>query len=328
MKTYLIKVLGVTFVIFTLLVSGVCQAEEIIPPDSDCGVFSEYRKPPYPSCEPIVMVIRHAEDIDLPDGTHALSASGKIHADLYQNLFEQYMDESHHYTVEKCACEIDKIIAIHPKKNLSNDNPSSNPYETIKPLSTDPRLSNIPIEIVDVENAVAYGSNYEWTLKRRLSLLNPDHQHSTVIAWDKQGLNASDGDIKKAANWGMKPLLGQPDKSQAGDDAVGASLLETLPLSFPLALNYTSTCEEKACSPAGYVCEKMEGQPAKCFFLPGRNDLYVLSNQGKDGKFEITKFYQQLYSNIANAPKDDPSWYRSAKLNENQKPLSIKRKKN
>ncbi len=323
MKTYLNRVPAFTFIISILLLFGVCKAEEIIPPDSDCNIFSVYRKPPYPACEPVVMVIRHAEDVDLADGSHVLSESGKIHALLYPQLFQKYIEKSHIYDVEKCACEIDKIIAINPSTNNSNDNPSSNPYETIKPLSSDINFSNIPIvdsktgsriTIVDVEN-VAYGSNYEWTLKRRLALLNPDHQHSTAIVWDKQGLNASDTDIKKAANYGQTPHLGQADKIRAGEDAVGASLLEALPVLFPVPLSWKGICPENG------------KQPDTCFFLPGRNDFYVLSDQGEDGKFKRTKFYQQLYSDKANAPDDDLSWYRSAKLADTQKPLSIKIKK-
>ncbi len=90
-------------------------------------------------CTPAVMVVRHAEDEANPvGGADILSAVGKKHAALYPDLFRKYLAEPHSIgpdRAEVTVCPIGKIIAIDPKGNTVNPSPSSNPYDTIKPLA-------------------------------------------------------------------------------------------------------------------------------------------------------------------------------------------------
>ena len=90
-------------------------------------------------CTPAVMVVRHAEDEANPagHGPDVLSALGKEHAALYPELFEKYLAKPEDIGpggAEVKVCPIGKIIAIDPFPNSVNSGPSSNPYETIKPL--------------------------------------------------------------------------------------------------------------------------------------------------------------------------------------------------
>jgi hypothetical protein len=175
-------------------------------------------------CTPAVMVVRHAEDEKNPaGGADILSPVGKKHAELYPKLFTDYLATTHHVGPGETAvsvCPIGKIIAINPDPNPQNHGPSRNPYETIKPLadslnenSREPRLE---IQTKDADG-VSYSTVYDWNNTARLkTLLNSGSPStSTVIAWDKQGLNPDpEKDLKEKKinektleSYGFTPLL-------------------------------------------------------------------------------------------------------------------------
>ncbi|MGL4206323.1 MAG: hypothetical protein ACRCRW_09445 [Aeromonadaceae bacterium] len=240
----------------SLLPSAISQANATAVPD--CHAGSDYRK--LMSCEPVVMVIRHAEDGG-ENGQHYLTAPGMNHAKLYVSLFDSYIHDKSHQIAgeEKCICEIDNIITIDPEPNAGNINPSSNPYETIRPLADSiPGVGRAGIQTMDI-NHVSYGTAYEWYASRRKTLLNTDHKHSTVIAWDKQGLNPSGAEIAEALKSGL-------------------DLRNKTPLLPALAKQFSYE------TPTSH-------------FTPQRNHVYLFARQDpSDGKFAIFKFYLQNYS--------------------------------
>lgn len=176
-------------------------------------------------CTPAVMVVRHAEDEANPlGGADILSAVGKKHAALYPDLFRKYLAEPHSIgpdRAEVTVCPIGKIIAIDPKGNTVNPSPSSNPYDTIKPLAD---YLNLPIQVTDPAG-VPYSTVYNWDTPERLKTLLENGSStptSTVIAWDKQGLNPSADDLstksinnKKLGTYGFVPLLKALPTNQA-----------------------------------------------------------------------------------------------------------------
>lgn len=239
-----------------LLPSSIGMAHAASVPD--CHAGSDYRR--LMSCEPVVMVIRHAEDGG-ENGQHYLTGPGLNHAKLYTTLFDSYIHGKSHEIAgeDKCLCEIDKVIAIDPDPNAGNSNPSSNPYETIRPLANSiSGVGTAGIQVMDQEHT-SYGTAYEWRTSRRKSLLNSDHKHSTVIAWDKQGLNPSSAEIAEALKSGLDLRNQSP-------------LLPALAKQFPYE------------TPTSH-------------FTPQRNHFYLFARQDpSDGKFAIFKFYLQNYS--------------------------------
>ena len=154
-------------------------------------------------CTPAVMVIRHAEDGPNPaGGADILSAAGKRHAALYPELFRKYLAKSHgigHGGAEVSVCPIGKIIALNPNPNPENRSPGSNPYKTIEPLeplNPSAKHLGLPIHVKDAAG-VSYSTVYDWDTERRKTLLENGSSAptSTVIAWDKQGLNPSAEDL-------------------------------------------------------------------------------------------------------------------------------------
>ena len=214
-------------------------------------------------CTPSVMVVRHAEDEANPEGgADILSAVGLRHADLYPKLFRDYLATAHGIGAdgtEVSACPIGKIIAIDPESNPENRSPGSNPYETIEPLADS---LGLPVQTEDAAG-VSYSTVYDWDTARRATLLENGSATptSTVIAWDKQGLNPSADDLsgktingKKLGDYGFVPLL------------------RALP------------AEEEAVVGSGT-------------YTPQRTDFYVFTLQDPDtGKFAFAKAYRQLFS--------------------------------
>jgi hypothetical protein len=217
-----------------------------------------------PGCTPTVMVVRHAEDEANPNGgPDILSSAGKRHAELYPKLFRDYLAKAHSIGpdgADVSACPIGKIIAINKDPNPQNRSPGSNPYKTIEPLAKDLKLT---IQTKDGAG-VSYSTVYNWDTARRRTLLDNGSSTptSTVIAWDKQGLNPSADDLsnkaingKKLGDYGFVPLL----KALPTDEAaiVGSGT------------DYT----------------------------PQRTDFYVFSLQDPDsGTFALAKAYRQLFS--------------------------------
>ena len=211
-------------------------------------------------CTPVVMVVRHAEDIDIAaQPYHDLAPSGRQHARLYPSMFSQYLAAPHSVGpggTDATVCPIGRILAVDPTwGNASNPSPSPNPYETIRPLAESLGLA---IEVKDPQG-VSYSSYYEWTTARRLALLTGGAAAtmSTVIAWDSAGLNPKQVDV---------------DASKPPQDLHHPSLLKSLPVSFTL-------------------------EPGGVAFLPARTDFYVFSGQdAATGKFAIFKAYHQEFT--------------------------------
>jgi hypothetical protein len=238
-------------------------------------------------CTPAVMVVRHAEDGPNPaGGADVLSAVGKKHASLYPELFRKYLAKTHSIGpggAQVSVCPIGKIIAIDPQPNPGNRSPGSNPYETIKPLAEHLRL---PIEVKDAAG-VAYSTVYNWDAARRKTLLHNGSSTptSTVIAWDKQGLNPSTEDLSTKSINGKK--LG---------DYHFVPLLKALPT------------DEAALVGSG------------AYYTPQRTDFYVFSLQHPDtGKFGFAKTYKQWFSNDGGL-----TWYYRTALLPTDKPDDIK----
>jgi hypothetical protein len=217
-----------------------------------------------PGCTPAVMVVRHAEDEANPNGgPDILSSVGKRHAELYPKLFRDYLAETHSIGpdgADVSVCPIGKVIAINPAPNPQNRSPGSNPYETIKKLANG---LGLPIQTKDASD-VSYSTVYEWDAARRRTLLDNGSSTptSTVIAWDKQGLNPSADDLstktingKKLGDYGFVPLLQALPTDQAA--IVGSGT----------------------------------------YYNPQRTDFYVFSLQDPDsGTFAFAKAYRQLFS--------------------------------
>lgn len=161
----------------------------------DCSAGSAYRAAN--ACTPVVIVVRHAEDTSTETVPHLLTTAGNNHAQLYINLIDDYVFAKSHKlsgtTAESCACPVGRVLAIDPAPNTVNRSPSSNPYQTVLPLA---RHLNLTIEVSD-SAGVPYTSAYAWTTAARLSLLPvvAGVTSSTVIGWDKQGLNPSAAEV-------------------------------------------------------------------------------------------------------------------------------------
>jgi hypothetical protein len=237
-------------------------------------------------CTPAVMVVRHAEDQDNPaGGADILSAEGKIHAGLYPKLFRDYVAETHGVGpagADATVCPIGRVIAIDPASNSQNNSPGTNPFETIKPLA---ESLDLPIETKDAEG-VSYSTVYDWDTSRRLSLLSDatETATSTVIAWDKQGLNPSADDLSNKTINGTS--LGDYDYTP---------LLRALPTN------------EAAIVGSGN-------------FTPNRTDLYVFTlPDPSTGTFAFAKTYKQRFSDDGGA-----TWYYTTNLTPGNNPNDIK----
>jgi len=233
------------------------------------------------ACTPAVMVVRHAEDKANPDGgADILSEVGIAHAKLYPKLFEKYLAKTHGIGgAEVTVCPIGKIIAIDPKANAVNPSPGTNPFNTIDPLA---KSLGLTIKTQDA-GGVSYSTVYNWNTARRKTLLDGSST-STVIAWDKQGLNPSADDLNKKINnqtlrsYGYTPLL------------------QTLP-----------TDKTAIIGSSGY-------------FTPQRTDLYVFALQDPTtGKFGFAKRYKQQFSD-----DNGVTWYYRENLSSTDKPNDVK----
>ena len=233
--------------------------------DSVCSSKGSFRTTN--GCMPVVFVIRHAEDTQ--SGPHALTPEGIKHAELYVQLFKNYIwGDTHSVGVDKnqaCVCPIGKIISISDKggeisPRNPNPNPSSNPYKTVEKLSL-----SLDIPINTDNGQTQYWSSFPWTADTKKKLLDYNGnsaQYSVVIAWDKQGLNPSEEDYNKLLGW-LKP----PESKVPFKDFI--PLLKYFPKTLP---NLNSIALE-----------------------PLRTNLWVFSNQNDEGKFVNLRFYQQLF---------------------------------
>ena len=235
-------------------------------------------------CTPAVMVVRHVEDAANPKGgADILDAAGIKHADLYPQLFRDYLAESG-TVLSGGVCPIGKILAIDPTGNPQNWGPSTNPYKTIEPLAKStpmPASGPVPgalgLEIqVEDRSGVSYSTVYNWDALQPAGRFGPQPVRlksllangtafptSTVIAWDKQGLYPSGDDLNKTIN-GKKLETYYPP---------GVPLLKALPT-----------------NPAAIVTN------AK--YIPERTNFYVFADQDPvNGKFSFAKAYKQEYSN-------------------------------
>lgn len=222
-------------------------------------------------CTPVLMVVRHGEDQANPNGgADILSSAGERHAALYPMLFADYVSDTHGVGpggADVPVCPIGRIIAINPEANPQNTSPGTNPYETIRPLADALGLS---IEKKDA-SGVSYSTTYDWTADRRKSLLSEGQ--STVIAWDKQGLNPSADD-----------LSGKSINGRTLGDYDYVPLLKAMP-----------TNADAIVGSGGY-------------FTPNRTDLYVFSLQDPaTGQFGYAKRYVQSFSDDGGA-----TWYTPA----------------
>ena len=257
------------------------------PPRQAGGSDAETNAGTETGCTPTVMVVRHAEDESNPSGgADILSSAGKKHAALYPKLFRDYLAETHSIGpggADVSVCPIGKIIAINPAPNSQNNSPGSNPYETIRPLA---QALGLPIQVKDAAG-VSYSTVYNWDTARRRALLDnaASTPTSTVIAWDKQGLNPSADDLtsksingKRLADYGIVPLL------------------KALPTN------------EVAIVGSG------------SYYTPQRTDFYVFSLQDPDsGKFGYAKAYKQQFSDDGGS-----TWYYRTALSSTDNPNSIK----
>ena len=238
-------------------------------------------------CTPAVMVVRHAEDEANPaGGADILSAVGRRHAALYRELFRKYLAKPHSIGpagAEVSVCPIGRIISIDPKPNSQNGSPGSNPYETIRPLA---EHLGLPIHVKDAAG-VSYSTVYNWNRERRKTLLQNGSSTttSTVIAWDKQGLNPSQKDLD------TKEINGKLLKEYHF-----VPLLKALPTN------------EAAIVGSGV------------YYTPQRTDFYVFALQNPDtGKFGFAKTYKQCFSNDGGK-----TWYYRTALSPTDKPDDIK----
>jgi hypothetical protein len=237
------------------------------------------------ACTPTIMVVRHAEDESNPQGgPDILSAVGKKHAALYPELFDKYLATEHGVGpggADAAVCPIGKILAIDPKPNAQNNSPGTNPYQTIKPLA---QALGLPIQIKDAEG-VSYSTVYDWNAARRSTLLDNTSPTSTVIAWDKQGLNPSADDLRNKSINGKK--LGEYDF---------VPLLQALP-STPTAIIGTA------------------GE-----YTPQRTDFYVFAQQDPgNGTFAYAKARKQYFSDDSGV-----TWYYRTALASQDNPNDIK----
>lgn len=242
---------------------------------------------PAAPCTPTVMVVRHAEDESNPaGGPDVLSVVGKKHAALYPEFFRKYLSKTHAIGPGGTAasvCSIGKIIAIDPKPNGQNNSPGTNPYETIRPLAEALRL---PIRTKDAAG-VSYSTVYDWTTARRKSLLDngTPTPTSTVLAWDKQGLNPSTDDSRNKSINGKRL-----------EDYGFVPVLQALPT------------DANAIVGAG------------AYYTPQRTDFYLFSLQDPDsGSFALAKSGRQSFSD-----DDGATWYNRTALSVQDNPNDIK----
>jgi hypothetical protein len=236
------------------------------------------------ACVPVVMVVRHAEDANKPDPdkTPYLTVGGKLHASLYPKMFESYMSEAQSIGVggvKALPCPVGRVIAINPNTNDDNVNPSTNPYKTILPYAT---AATPTIEVVDPAG-VPYTSSYVWNTDRRKTLLT-DGATSTVVAWDKAGLNPTSDEAKELAKYI------QSAATYTAEDG----LLKKLPTTFTFEANGDH-------------------------YTPPRNHFWVFAQQDPaTGTFAIAKRYEQQYY------KDGKDWYVQPILPDTDKPTSLR----
>jgi len=234
------------------------------------------------ACVPTVLVVRHAEDSNGPPP--ALTAGGKRHASLYPQMFESYLSEAHSIGVsgvDELPCPVGRVIAINPNPTTVAPGPSTNPYNTILPYATAAKLT---IEVVD-PTGVPYTSAYVWNTARRQALLKGGAAAttSTVVAWDKAGLNPTADEAKELAKYIPSAT------SYTADDG----LLKKLPTTFTFEAN---------------------GQ----HYTPPRNHFWVFAQQDLGtGTFAVAKRYEQQYS------KDGKSWYVQPILPDTDNPTSL-----
>ncbi len=236
--------------------------------DSVCSAEGTFRTTN--GCMPVVFVVRHAEDT--PTGPHALTAEGAKHAQLYIMMFNNFIWENTRAVgkdkSQVCVCPIGKIISISNKggdvqPRNPNPNPSSNPYMTVEPLS-----QSLAIPITTDNGVTQYWSSFQWTAEAKKKLFDDMGnlaQYSVVIAWDKQGLNASQTDYQNLVGW-LTPPESQVPYTEF------TPLLKYFP-SIPLTL----------------------GSPA---LDPQRTNLWVYSDQNEQGKFLNIRFYQQMFYGV------------------------------
>ena len=239
------------------------------------------------ACVPVVMVVRHAEDANTPppESTPYLTVGGKLHASLYPQMFESYLSAAHSIGaggVDALPCPVGRVIAINPNPTTVAPGPSTNPYNTILPYAT---AAKLPIEVVD-PSGVPYTSAYVWNTARRQALLKGGAAAttSTVVAWDKAGLNPTADEAKELAKYIPSAT------SYTADDG----LLKKLPTTFTFEAN---------------------GQ----HYTPPRNHFFVFAQQDPTtGKFAIAKRYEQQYS------KDGTNWYVQPILPDTDNPTSLR----
>jgi hypothetical protein len=253
------------------------------------------------NCTRAVMVIRHAEDEANPagHGPDVLSALGKEHAALYPEMFAKYLAKPHSIGpdgAEEHVCPIGKVIAIDPFPNSANRAPGANPFDTIRPLvehlnvervkRQEPRLE---IQVKDPDG-VPYSTVYHWNKGRRTMLLDNGSatRTSTVIAWDKQGLNPSAEDLRD------KSINGKKLGAYKAEGWV--PLLHALPTDPPAIVG------------------------SGAYITPQRTNLWVFARQDRlTGKFGFAKTYEQWFSDDHGA-----NWYPGTELSTKHKPNDIR----
>ncbi len=250
----------ITWISFLLALSANAWSSD--PICSEQGTFRASN-----GCMPVVFVIRHAEDT--ASGPHALTPEGARHAQLYLMMFNNFIWGNTHSLgkdrSQACVCPIGKIISISNKggdiaPRNPNPNPSSNPYMTVEKLS-----EGLGIPITTDNGITQYWSSFQWTPEAKKKLFNysgNSAQYSVVIAWDKQGLNASEEDYSKLVEW-LRP----PESKVAYKDFI--PLLKYFP-NTPLNLNSIA-------------------------LDPQRTHLWVYSDQNEEGKFLNLRFYLQMF---------------------------------
>jgi hypothetical protein len=251
-------------------------------------------------CTPAVMVLRHAEDQANPagHGPDVLSPLGKEHAALYPEMFAKYLATPHGVGpdgAQEDVCPIGKVIAIDPKPNSANRAPGANPIDTIKPLVAHLNAAReergeakLEIQVKDPEG-VPYSTVYNWNAARRHTLLENGSatSTSTVIAWDKQGLNPSAEDLKD------KSINGKKLSAYKAEGWV--PLLEALP-----------TDKHAIIGSGAYI-------------TPQRTNFWVFARQDHaTDTFGYAKTYEQWFSDDHGA-----KWYPGYELSPQHKPNDI-----
>lgn len=153
-------------------------------------------------CTPAVIVVRHAEDGDCKVGEEdvsypsraadgsvvtstkrvhqrCLTSSGVEHANVYATSLAAEITST-----SQNLCPVSKIVTQDPT-TLANSGawPSSNPFLTILPFAKE---SHVPVVFRDAKTVFGDAD--------RRALLD-DASHSTIIAWDKEGMFESEGPL-------------------------------------------------------------------------------------------------------------------------------------